>query len=674
MPEDLCDLLRSADEAEATGDVETSLRLLRLAASRPEASADCWYRLGRILADLGHVPEALKSLEGALYRDPAHLESLDLLAELAAANDAHDLALQALEAASRANVPDAVLRPLRAALHRSANQPPPAADILPEPPDLEILPEDADLVRFMAFFGGREDVYARQWYSSAKDRGGYSPVHEPLTPSVLRRHFLGEVTLGVYPVRLDGTCVFAALDLDIPSSVLDAARADSTLARRLATRLQQGAAEARRILADLGFTVIVEDSGYKGRHLWLPFDSPVPARILRDLCERVSAALGAVVDRDLFTIEYFPKQAETRGKGLGNLIKLPLGIHRRSGRRSAFLDADMTPIRRPFTYLRALSRTPASSALAAIESLAQRLVPVGDEGLCQSPSAPDSETGEPSRDVADLLPAPPAPPPSWTEADFSTDPDVRHLLEACPVLADLVRQAIEHRTLSREALLVLRHTLGHFPKGLLAYNYVHDRAGGALQDRLVSVLRGNPISCARIRSRLPDTVARVPCACDFPFAEASYPHPVLHLSDPARPAPPPSAPPGGAVLDIESEVRRFTEIIRRIADLERDRDALARRLALALRSIPDGAMALPEGSLCLVLDSGLEVLEWRPASLEEHADPPARTLPTPLEAVPRFRIAMQQAAKSDPTARENGVSRPTLVAGITVKPLTPEQA
>lgn len=648
MSDNLQDLLKSADEAEAQGDVEAALRLLRVAASRPEAPAEPWFRLGRLLADLGQVPEALKALEGALHRDPAHLGALDLLVGVAPLADGHDLALQALDRAREAQVPDAVLRPLRHLVHRAASEPLPEADILPEPPDLEVLPEDADLVRFLAFFGGREDVYARQWYSSGRDRGGYSPVHEPLTPSVLRRHFLGEVTLGVYPVRLDGTCVFAAVDLDIPPPVLDAARADASLARRVATRLQQATAEARSLLSDFGFTVIVEDSGYKGRHLWLPLDSPVPARLLRDLGTGVERVLRGVVDRDLLTVETFPKQAEVRGKGLGNLIKLPLGIHRRSGRRSAFLDADLSPIRRPFTYLRSLTRAPASVVVRAIEALAARLAPGGPS----APPGPQDAPGlrEPPPEPADLLPAPPAPPPTWTEADFQSDPDVRHLLAACPVLADLVRQALEHDTLSREARLVLRHTLGHFPSGLLAYNFLHDRTGGAPQDRLVSQLRGNPVSCAKVRSRLPDVAARVPCACEFPWASDTYPHPVLHLSDPARPpAPLPAERPApDAILDIEAEVRRFTHLVRRLADLERDRDALARRLALTLRALPDACVTLAEGTLRLVVESGIEVLDFEPAAADTALPIPPRE--APIEPVPAFRVAAPRVAASSGTA------------------------
>lgn len=635
MDTDFVEVLKAADQAEAQGDVETALRLLRQASSQPEAPAEPWYRLGRLLADLGRDDEARAALQGALARDPAHIAALELLVEITTPDSDPDAVLPLIQAAAQAGVPDAILRPLREVLYRAAEAPPPPEDLLPEPPDLELFPDDADLVRFMAFFGGREDVYARQWYSPAKDRGGYSPVHEPLTPSVLRRHFMGEVTLGVYPIRLDGTCTFAALDLDIPPSVLDTARADLGFAKRLAVHLQQATVLVRDLLRELGFTVIVEDSGYKGRHLWLPFDSPVPARILKEFGETFVASIPSdALDRTLLACEFFPKQAEARGKGLGNLIKLPLGIHRRSGRRSVFLDQDLAPIRRPFTYLRSLVPTPASAVLTAIETL--RAKHAHTETASPVPQTAAENVAEP----VDLLPAPPVPPPPWTEADFEADPDVSFLLAACPVLRELVRHALEHGTLTHDARLVLRHSLGHLPSGLLAYNFLHERTCGAEPERLISVLRGNPVSCPKIRARLPDITARVPCKCEFPWAEGTYPHPLLHLSDPSRPELPArikETQDVDAVVDLANEVRRFTQIIRRLKDLEADRDRMARHLATALRVLPDARVSLAEGSLSLVVVDGVETLEWTPAPVCSSQEAPPQPEPIPFP-VPAFRV------------------------------------
>jgi hypothetical protein len=76
---------------------------------------------------------------------------------------------------------------------------------------------------------------------------------------------------------------------------------------------------------------------------------------------------------------------------------------------------------------------------------------------------------------------------------------------------------------------VLTYTLGHVAQGAEAVNSV---LGLALNvDRamlLKSALRGYPMSCPKIRAKIPDTCARVGCDCTFD-ASASYPHPLLHL-------------------------------------------------------------------------------------------------------------------------------------------------
>lgn len=46
---------------------------------------------------------------------------------------------------------------------------------------------------------------------------------------------------------------------------------------------------------------------------------------------------------------------------------------------------------------------------------------------------------------------------------------------------------------------------------------------------LKSRLRGNPMSCPRIRSKIPGVTANVSCGCEFPHDAGLYPNPLLHL-------------------------------------------------------------------------------------------------------------------------------------------------
>jgi len=91
---------------------------------------------------------------------------------------------------------------------------------------------------FRSLFRGREDVYARRW-EGPDGRSGYSPAAQkdwkainrsrpedrkkvdqktrkyfPLTDSVIENHLLGKETIGVYPLLVDETCWFLAVDFD----------------------------------------------------------------------------------------------------------------------------------------------------------------------------------------------------------------------------------------------------------------------------------------------------------------------------------------------------------------------------------------------------------------------------------------------------------------------------
>jgi len=69
------------------------------------------------------------------------------------------------------------------------------------------------------------------------------------------------------------------------------------------------------------------------------FENPIEAKKARQLGEIIVAQSGASKD-----IEVFPKQDKVPENGFGNLIKLPLGIHKISGQRSYLLREDLNRV------------------------------------------------------------------------------------------------------------------------------------------------------------------------------------------------------------------------------------------------------------------------------------------------------------------------------------------
>jgi hypothetical protein len=142
--------------------------------------------------------------------------------------------------------------------------------------------------------------------------------------------------------------------------------------------------------------------------------------------------------------------------------------------------------------------------------------------------------------------------PSVTMAQLLERARFQQLLAGCCVLADIVERAQQARRLSHHERVVLVHSLGHIPGGVEAVNAVLGLCPDTPpQDRLKRMLRGHPISCGRIRERIPDVTSRLPCMCEFEVSDVWYPHPARHLDGYAHglmDGPPLPAPADGSEL------------------------------------------------------------------------------------------------------------------------------
>lgn len=118
----------------------------------------------------------------------------------------------------------------------------------------------------------------------------------PPTPDLYKWHLDGGGSgLGIFPLRDDGTVLFAAIDLDEP---------DFELARTL-----------QSLLPGVSW---LERSRSGNAHVWVFFEAPVEAWVARGI---LSFALEAVGRND---VEVFPKQDRLMEGMVGNYINLPL--------------------------------------------------------------------------------------------------------------------------------------------------------------------------------------------------------------------------------------------------------------------------------------------------------------------------------------------------------------
>lgn len=201
---------------------------------------------------------------------------------------------------------------------------------------------------YRSLFKGREDVFAKHWQKGNKS--GYMPAYQfdpylyrihkskggsfnnyedktylPFTDQQLIRHLNGEQLIGIYPLLKDNTSWFIAADFD----------------------KEKWAEECRAFLnicEEKEIPAYLERSkSGNGGHVWIFFEQPYPAiksrKIFISLLEQVRAF--SVFDKSSSFDRLFPNQDFLSGKGLGNLIALPLHKPAWEHGNSCFVDENM---------------------------------------------------------------------------------------------------------------------------------------------------------------------------------------------------------------------------------------------------------------------------------------------------------------------------------------------
>lgn len=211
---------------------------------------------------------------------------------------------------------------------------------------------------FRSLFRGREDVFARRWYSPKTEKSGYQPVcvrewnpaycnkkqykcaecpnreFQPLGYEGIYKHLEGKApngkdVIGAYAILPDNTCHFLCCDFDDKScehGYQDDVRAYISVCR------------------DRNIPAYVERSrSGNGAHVWILFEEPIKAQsarrlgyaILSEAMEREGRMSFKSYDR------FFPNQDFMPEGGFGNLVALPLQGQARKNGNSVFVD-DLT--------------------------------------------------------------------------------------------------------------------------------------------------------------------------------------------------------------------------------------------------------------------------------------------------------------------------------------------
>jgi hypothetical protein len=199
-----------------------------------------------------------------------------------------------------------------------------------------LLPPEV-IAGYQATFITRTDRYPQQ-----RPDGRFLSVPQPITPALIAAHLYRHLTLGAYALSKESLAQWVCLDADTYDGWLGLlALADMLLGQRVTAYLEP----SRR-----------------GGHLWL-FCSPLPGSFARRFAHQL------LRDHALTGIEVFPKQ-DYLTTGSGSLVRLPLGVHRKTGKVYPFVTPDRQPlaptIREQVALLASPERVPLPFVLAAL--------------------------------------------------------------------------------------------------------------------------------------------------------------------------------------------------------------------------------------------------------------------------------------------------------------------
>ncbi len=260
---------------------------------------------------------------------------------------------------------------------------------------------------FMSLFKGRDDVYARRWENKKKETAGYAPsclnewkpgicakpqgncaacshkLYAGLDEKVIDDHLRGRhnFVAGIYPLRLDESCHFLAIDFD-------------------GGEWQKDVSTIREVCSSFNIPVAVERSrSGKGAHAWFFFESGIAAALARKLGSAVlTCSMGRRHEITFKSYDrFFPNQDTMPKGGLGNLIALPLQKAARSEQNSVFIDDNFEPFADQWAFMSTVRRISEAEVATLISKLCSENGPGNELGILKQDDQEEDDQKEPPK-------------------------------------------------------------------------------------------------------------------------------------------------------------------------------------------------------------------------------------------------------------------------------------
>lgn len=221
---------------------------------------------------------------------------------------------------------------------------------------------------FQSLFKGREDVFARRWFSKTTGKSGYQPVcinewkqgicdkkkyrcaicpnrnFAPLMTQDMYRHLEGKDeyccdVVGLYAIMQDNNCAFLCADFD-----------DKNCKYGYKEDVLAYVGVCREWL--IPYAIERSRSG-NGAHVWIFFEAPLPASKARRLGNAILTEAMTRNGQMSFNSydRFFPNQDYLPEGGFGNLVALPLQGQARRKQNSVFVDNDFLVYKDQWAFL-----------------------------------------------------------------------------------------------------------------------------------------------------------------------------------------------------------------------------------------------------------------------------------------------------------------------------------
>lgn len=515
-PENALVLVALIETSLDLGDEENATKLLRMKNDFSIDQPEILYRIGHLAQKLGLREEALNAFSHALSVNPDYVPAKESLKQLELVDEDiyssivrlkklihhcpdlprpyHDLAFCYTELGEYGQAQESYQKALELEMNADMDVEPVEKTMVAPPLPVEsqqLVVTDADVSFFSSIFRGRKDVFARQWVDG-KGRRGFTHVSGSLNHNEIKRHLAGEQTLGLYLMDEDDRVNHSVIDIDINQKALLEYATDEKELEKLHRLTEQDTAVIASVCNDLQIPYLIEDSGYKGRHIWFFFATQLSAKLARAFLKFIVEKAGkpsSGVHRDVF-----PNCDKVKGEGCGPLIKLPLGVHKRTNRRCFFLDNNGSLL------------PDQMAALSGIKHLSREKI---EEILL-------------TRVVKS----------SPVQSNENLPPMIENLLSSCNVIKQLVKKAEDTHYLDNSERVTLLYTFGHL--GEEGNDFLHKVISNCINydydftEKKIRKIKPYPISCARIKEKHEDIALNPGCNCHFKIPRGGYPSPILH--------------------------------------------------------------------------------------------------------------------------------------------------